>query len=205
MIRLRLTKLPNQGYDLVLADKLYSMGARPPVVCAVCHLGKKTAIRLYKTIHQRSPRQGMLPYDPFWTVRSSVHNCHASIFLGLIHDFSQQQQQQSQVPCTAEILITAYDLYCRIVTTNPNPGKREANAPHAILLEINRAWQLFGQLTAGVMSLVHCAQCQARYVVVNNMPKPFQQCPICAVWADKSGRRRWMTVKPRKNTKNQDH
>jgi len=29
------------------------------------------------------------------------------------------------------------------------------------------------------------------------MPKPFQQCPICDVWADKTGRRRWMTAKPK--------
>jgi hypothetical protein len=45
---------------------------------------------------------------------------------------------------------------------------------------------------------MNCEKCQARYVVLNNMPKPFQQCPICDVWADKTGRRRWTTVKPRK-------
>jgi hypothetical protein len=66
------------------------------------------------------------------------------------------------------------------------------------LLGINRAWYLAGQLTAGEMSLVLCEKCQARYVVLNNIPKPFQQCPICDVWADKTGRRRWTTVKPRK-------
>ena len=92
-MRLRLTGTANLGYEFMIAETLFSLGARPPIVRAVCHIGKKTAIRLYKTFHQRSPRQGMLPYDPYWIVRSSVHNTHASIFLGLIHDFSQQQSQ----------------------------------------------------------------------------------------------------------------
>ena len=195
MIRLRLNNKSRLGYELILAETLFSLGARPPVVCAVCHIGKKTAIRLYKTIHQRSPKQGMLPYDPYWIVRSSVHNSHASIFLGLIHDLSQQQ---SPVTFNAALFITAYELYCRVVAANPQPSKLEASVPQAILLDINRAWYLAGQLTAGEMSLVLCEKCQARYVVLKKMPKPFQQCPICDVWADKTGRRRWTTVKPRK-------
>jgi flagellar transcriptional activator FlhC len=64
MIRLRLTGTANLGYEFMLAEKLFSLGARPPIVRAVCHIGQKTAIRLYKVLHQRSPRQGMLPYDP---------------------------------------------------------------------------------------------------------------------------------------------
>ena len=202
MIRLRLMKLANQGYELILAEALFKLGARPPVVRSACTIGSKTAIRLYKTIHRRSPKQGMLPYDPYWIVRSSVHDLHASIFLGLIHDLSQQQSQTDR---DAERFITAYELYCRIVANNPQPSKLETSVPQAILLDINRAWQLAGQLMSGEMSLVICGKCQARYVVLSKMPKPFQQCPICDVWADSTGRRRWMTVKPRKNTKNQDH
>jgi hypothetical protein len=195
MMRLRLTGTSGLGYELALAETLFGLGARPPVVCAVCPIGKKTAIRLYKTIHQRSPKQGMLPYDPYWIVRSSVHNSHASIFFGLTQDLSQQQ---SENVANAELFITAYELYCRVVAANPQPSKLEAGVPQAILLDINRAWYLAGQLTAGEMSLVLCKKCQARYVVLNKMPKPFQQCPICDVWADKTGRRRWTTVKPRK-------
>ena len=91
MMRLRLNNTSSLGYELTLAETLFSLAARPPVVCAVCHIGKKTAIRLYKTIHQRSPKQGMLPYDPYWIVRSSVHNSHASIFL-LIRKILQPNQ-----------------------------------------------------------------------------------------------------------------
>jgi flagellar transcriptional activator FlhC len=194
MIRAHLNSTSGMGYELTLAESLFRLGARPPVVRSVCNIGPKTAIRLYKTIHQRSPKQGMLPYDPYWIVRSSVHDLHASIFLGLIHDLSQLQ---SQTDLNAERFITAYELYCRIVVNNPYPSKLETGVPQAILLDINRAWHLVGQLTASEMGLVLCEKCQARYVVLNKMPKPFQQCPICDVWADRTGRRRWMTVKPR--------
>ena len=193
MIRAHLNSPSGMGYELTLAETLFRLGARPPVVRSVCNIGPKTAIRLYKTIHQRSPKQGMLPYDPYWIVRSSVHDLHASIFLGLIHDLSHQQ---SQTDLNAERFITAYELYCRVVANNPQPSKLEAGVPQAILLDINRAWQLAGQLKSGEMGLVLCEKCQARYVALNKMPKPFQQCPICDVWADRTGRRRWMTVKP---------
>ena len=194
MIRALLNSTSGMGYELTLAETLFRLGARPPVVRSVCNIGPKTAIRLYKTIHRRSPKQGMLPYDPYWIVRSSVHDLHASIFLGLIHDLSQQQ---SPTDLNAERFITAYELYCRVVANNPQPSKLEAGVPHAILLDINRAWQLAGQLKSGEMGLVLCEKCQARYVALNKMPKPFQQCPICDVWADRAGRRRWMTVKPK--------
>lgn len=193
-MRLLLDSTSSLGYELTIAEALFRLGARPPVVRSVCSIGKKTAIRLYKTIHQRSPKQGMLPYDPYWIIRSSVNDIHASIFLGLIHDLSEQQ---SQAVFNAELFITAYELYCRVVANNPQPSKLEASVPQAILLDINRAWQLVGQYKSSEMDLVICEKCQARYVVLSKMPKPFQQCPICDVWADRSGRRRWTTVKPR--------
>ena len=37
MIRLRLTGTTNLGYEFMLAEKLFSLGARPPIVRAVCH------------------------------------------------------------------------------------------------------------------------------------------------------------------------
>ena len=46
MIRLRLNGAANLGYEFMLAEKLFSLGARPPIVRAVCHIGQKTAIRL---------------------------------------------------------------------------------------------------------------------------------------------------------------
>ncbi|MFZ2452077.1 MAG: FlhC family transcriptional regulator [Methylovulum miyakonense] len=193
MIRSPLNRL-SIGYELTLADRLFRLGARPPVVCSLCHIGKKTAIRLYKTILQQSPKQGLLPYDAYWIVRSSGNNSHASIFLGLIDDFSEQQ---SQTDFNTEAFITAYELYCQVVANNLRPSKQEASAPQSVLLNINRAWQLAGQLNAKEMALVICDKCHARYVVLSSMPKPFQQCPICDVWADKTGRRRWTTVNTR--------
>ena len=77
------------GDQLVLAERLFRSGARPPVVSALCGLGKKTAIRIYREIHNASPKQGMLPYDPYWILRSSVNAVHASIFLGAFSDVSR--------------------------------------------------------------------------------------------------------------------
>ena len=196
MPRLPANRLSDMGHIWVVADKLFRLGARPPVVRSLCPIGKKTAIRLYQSIHQQSPKQGLLPYDPYWIVRSSVANIHASIFLGLFQDFTRQQNPTG---CPAETFIAAYELYCRVVAHNPHPSKLEAGVAQAILLDINRAWQLSGQLRAGEMGLVICGKCQARHVVLTKMPKPFQQCPICEVWADKSGRRRWVTVNASKN------
>ena len=197
MPRLPANRLSDMGHIWVVADKLFRLGARPPVVRSLCPIGKKTAIRLYQSIHQQSPKQGLLPYDPYWIVRSSVTNIHASIFLGLFQDFTRQQNPTG---CPAETFIAAYELYCRVVAHNPHPSKLEAGVAQAILLDINRAWQLSGQLRAGEMGLVICGKCLARHVVLTKMPKPFQQCPICEVWADKSGRRRWVPVNARKNT-----
>ncbi len=188
MIRSSLNSISSLGYDLTLVETLFRLGARPPVVCAVCHVGKKTAIRIYKTIHQRSPKQGMLPYDPYWIVRSSVNNIHAAVFLGLVHDLPQPH---SQSVINAEKFITAYELYCRVVSSNPHPSRLEAGVAESILLDINRA----GQLNSSEMGLAICEKCHARYVVLNKMPQPFHQCPICDVWADRTGRRRWTTVK----------
>jgi hypothetical protein len=195
VIRVPLKCLFGQNNELLLAEKLFNLGARPPVVSAICNIGNKAAIRLYKILFVCSPRQGLLPYDPFWIVRSSVHNCHASIFLGLIHDLTEQQSESSAV-----VFITAYELYCQIVATNSTPCKREASVPNGILLDINRAWHLTGQLNSREMSLLHCPQCNARYVAISNTPLVFQQCPICDVWSDKIGRRRWMTVRSRKKS-----
>jgi hypothetical protein len=43
MMRLRLTGTSGLGYELALAETLFGLGARPPVVCAVCHIGKKNS------------------------------------------------------------------------------------------------------------------------------------------------------------------
>ncbi len=176
---------------LLLAERLFKLGARPPLVCAVCKISTKTAIRWYKTINQCAPKQGMLPYDLFWISNSAVHNIHASIFLGLIHDYCKACNQTT---FNAKILIDAFNLYGQVVTNNPTLSKREKSAKNTLLLDINRAWQLANQLTYGAIQLKICEKCKTRFVVLNKLPIPFQQCPICDVWADKIGRRRWKTV-----------
>jgi len=179
---------------LIAAEKLFKLGARPPIVSHLCNLGRKLTIRLYKDIHHRAPKQGMLPYDAFWIVRSSVNGIHASIFMGLIDDLSLLQKQPG---LNAQTFITAYELYQQIVVKNVHPSKREAGNNQFTLLDINRAWQLIQQFNTGNICFESCKQCCARYLAVNNLPKAFHQCPLCDVWADQIGRRRWKTVRPR--------
>jgi hypothetical protein len=184
---------PGSGVlEVSLAEKLFSLGARTPVVISLCHLGKKTAIRLYKAINEQSPKQGMLPYDPLWVIRTSGNNVHASIFLGIIYDLSGIKKNDNEY---ALMFITAYELYCNVVANNPRPSKLEANVDRQILLDINRAWQLTHLLRSNEIGLVLCDKCQSRFLRVNSHDNAFQQCPICEIWADRTGRRRWATPK----------
>ena len=178
--------------QLISAERLFRSGARPPVVSALCGLGKKTAIRIYREIHNASPKQVMLPYDPYWILRSSVNAVHASIFLGAYSDVSRAHRPDRS---DAQVFLTAYELYRSVVARNPRPSLAETGVEQQILLDINRAWHLTRQLALGDMALVVCARCRSRHLVIQEMPKPFRQCPVCDVWADKSGRRRWVSVK----------
>ncbi len=180
------------SYELVLAEKLFSLGARTPLVVSLCHLSKKTAIRLYKATQQRSPKQGMLPYDQTWIIRSSVNNLHASIFLGIFQDLTNLQTDDDH---DARLFITAYELYCQVVANNPRPSKLEKSVTQFILLDINRAWELNHQFNSNLLNLVICKKCQARFLRLNTLKDPFEQCPICEVWADRIGRRRWSSAK----------
>ena len=182
------------SHELYFVEKLFSLGARTPLVVSLCQISKKTAIRLFKAIHQQSPKQGMLPYDPLWIIHSSVNNLHASIFLGIFHDLSGLQKQED---ANVHLFITAYELYCQVVSNNPRPSKLEKRITKFILLDINRAWQLIQQSNSSALTLVICNKCQARFLRLNTRTDPFQQCPICEVWADRTGRRRWITVKHR--------
>ena len=184
---------PDYGLtDVSRAQKLILLGARTPLVVSLCDIGKKTAIRLYKTINQQSPKQGMLPYDPIWIIRCSGNNVHASIFLGIYHDFSGLKSLDDE---PAHLFITAYELYCKVAANNPRPSRLEAGVTQQILLDINRAWNLIQQFNLGDISFVLCTKCQARFLRVDIPLHAFQQCPICEVWADRTGRRRWATSK----------
>ncbi len=189
------TNLSDFLVEMNCANKLIKLGARPPVVRSLCKIGRKISIRIYREVYHCASKQGMLPYDPYWIVRSSVNDIHASIFMGIFHDLSQLNNQQTT---HAQAFITAYELYCEVVGNNPGPGRLEACVNKSRLLEINRAWQLIQQFNNSETSLMVCEKCRSRYLALNTVPKPFQQCPICDVWAHKDGRRRWASVKSRR-------
>jgi hypothetical protein len=95
----------------------------------------------------------------------------------------------------ARLFITAYELYCQVVANNPRPSKLEKSVTQFILLDINRAWELNHQFNSNLLNLVICKKCQARFLRLNTLKDPFEQCPICEVWADRIGRRRWSSAK----------
>jgi hypothetical protein len=112
--------------------------------------------------------------------------------LGIIYDLSGIKKNDNEY---ALMFITAYELYCNVVANNPRPSKLEANVDRQILLDINRAWQLTHLLRSNEIGLVLCDKCQSRFLRVNSHDNAFQQCPICEIWADRTGRRRWATPK----------
>lgn len=184
------------SFELTLAERLFVLGARTPLVISLCQMSKKTAIRLYKAMFHQSPKKGLLPYDPNWIIRSSVNNLHASIFIGIFKDLTQLQTQADD---PVQLFISTYELYCEVVANNPKPSKLEKSFSRFILLDINRAWHLIQQFNTGDLRLVICKQCQARFSELHTPKDPFQQCPICEVEADRIGRRRWSSSKPKHN------
>lgn len=104
------------GAELMLAKKLFKLGARTPIVCALCGIKRKTATRMYWLAQQQAPIKGMLPWDPQWIERATINNLHASIFLGLIQDYVPDYGNGIAY---GQQFCAAYELYCHIVAHNP--------------------------------------------------------------------------------------
>lgn len=181
--------------NMLVAEKLFQLGARPPIVRSLCNVGHKVAIRLYKEALQLNPKQGLLPYDPFWIIHSSVNAFHASLFITILNDLLDRQSQTFN----AEALVTGYELYSQVIAANRHLSKLEASRHNMPVLDINRAWQLVQQLNSKEILIIVCDRCRVRFCTLSTVPKPFQQCPVCDVWCDKQGRRRWMSVNSRQS------
>lgn len=182
--------LSHFGAEIQLAEQLFALGARTPIVCSLCAIRRKTATLIYRIAHQKSPKKGMLPWDQQWIIRSSVNNLHASIFLGLVQDYLPSEASGIVF---AQQFVTAYELYCRIVANNLKPSKREASFDSFRVLDINRAWQITQQYKTHELRFSMCPHCQSRYLKFIQKEEYFEMCPICEVWTDSTGRRRWIS------------
>lgn len=180
------TALPEFLETLSMANKLIRLGARPPVVQHLCGIGRKVAIRLYKEVHHGPSKSGMLPYDSYWIARSSMNALHASIFLSIFADIAELVSQNL---IHATRFMTAYGLYREVVGRVFNDNRVVVSIDQDNLLVINRAWHLIQQFNSRESRLVLCATCQSRHIVLNTLPKFYQRCPICEVWAEKNIRR----------------
>jgi len=168
--------LSHFGVELMLAKKLFNLGARTPIVCALCGIKRKTANRIYWLAQQQAPIKGMLPWDPQWIERATVNNLHASIFLGLIQGYVPEHGDGIAY---GQQFCDAYALYCRIVDHNPKPSHRESASEHHRVLDINRAWQLTQQLRASTLRFVTCLTCHARYLCLHQVTQRPIHCPVC--------------------------
>ncbi|MBS3953606.1 MAG: hypothetical protein KGZ88_11720 [Methylomicrobium sp.] len=180
------TKLPDYLHTLSMANQLVLLGVRPPIIQHLCGIGRKVAIRLYKEAHHGSSKSGLLPYDSYWISRSSLNALHASIFLGIFADIAPLECQN---PVQATRLLTAYALYSEVVGRVLNHTRLDVSHDHGRLLDINRAWHLIQQFNSRESRLLPCGRCQSRHLVLNTLPKFYQRCPICEVWAEKNSRR----------------
>lgn len=179
--------------NMLAAEKLFQLGARPPIVRSLCNIGHKVAIRLYKEALHVNPKQGLLPYDPTWIIRSSANAIHASLFISILNDIQERQSQTFN----AEALITGYELYSQVMAAHPHFCNLETSRHSMPVMDINRAWMLAHQLHSNEIQLINCERCRVRFCALRTIPKPFQQCPVCDVWSDKKGRRRWVSVNSR--------
>lgn len=187
---------PNIGADLLLAERLIQLGARPPIVSQLCHLTRKQSIEFFKAIQGQAPKQGMLPHDHQWAISSAFNNIHASLFLSMIEDI---RRRLSTPNLSATLLVAAYEIYSNVasrILADRQFIQPRSNQQYP--LDINRAWYFISLLSSGVLMFIHCGRCRARYLAMIHPDGTFNQCPICEVWTDRTGRRRWMTAKSKK-------
>jgi flagellar transcriptional activator FlhC len=191
---------PNIGADLLLAERLIQLGARPPIVRQLCQLTRKQSIDLFKAIQGQSPKQGMLPHDHQWAIRSAFNNIHAALFLSMVEDI----RQRLCIPkSNATLLVAAFEIYRKVASRIlADPQSIQSHSKQQWPLDINRAWYLFSLLSAGDLVFMLCGHCHARYLGMIHPDAAFSQCPICDVWTDRSGRRRWVSAKSKKRTLN---
>lgn len=192
---------PNIGADLLLAERLIQLGARPPIVSQLCHLTRKQSIEFFKAVQGHSPKQGMLPHDHQWAIRSAFNNIHASLFLSMIEDI---RQRLSTPILNAAILIKSYEIYINVASRIVSDAKFiQSRSNQHYPLDINRAWYLISLLSSGDLIFIHCERCHARYLAMIHPDAAFRQCPICEVWTDRTGRRRWIATKSKNRSLNQ--
>ncbi len=190
----------NIGADLLLAERLIQLGARPPIVSQLCHLTRKQSIAFFKTVQGQSPKQGMLPHDHQWAIRSALNNIHASLFLGMIEGIRDRLPTPN---LSATLLVAAYEIYINVASRML--ADRQFIQPHSSQhypLDINRAWYLITLLSTGDLVFILCGRCHARYLGMIHPDTAFSQCPICEVWTDRSGRRRWVSAKSKNHALN---
>ncbi|NOV30765.1 MULTISPECIES: FlhC family transcriptional regulator [Methylomonas] len=180
---------------LVLAEQLIQLGARPPIVSQLCRLSRQQSIDLYKSVKGYPPKQGMLPHDHQWVIQSTNRNIHASLFLGILDDIRRRLSIQHS---SAQALVDAYSIYKNIASKILTEPKGISPAAQQFTLDINRAWSLMSMLLAGDLIFTVCAYCSARHLSMIHPDATFSQCPICNVWTDRSGRRRWVSAKSKK-------
>ncbi|WNB74113.1 FlhC family transcriptional regulator [Methylomonas koyamae] len=188
------------GTDLLLAERLIQLGARPPIVSQLCHLTRKQSIAFFKTVQGQSPKQGMLPHDHQWVIRTALNNIHASLFLSMLEDI---RHRLSTPNLSAAILVKAFEIYINVASKILTDRQciQPRSSQHCPL-DINRAWYLISLLSSGDLVFILCGRCHARYLGMIHPDAVFSQCPICDVWTDRSGRRRWITAKSKKLTLN---
>jgi len=190
-------KVSDFANHLVLAEQLIQLGARPPIVSQLCRLSRQQSINLYKSVTGSPPKQGMLPHDHQWVIQSTFRNIHASLFLGILDDIRRRLSIQHS---SAQALIDAYSIYKNIASKILAKPKGISPAAQQFTLDINRAWSLISMLSAGDLIFNVCSHCSARYLGLIHPDAAFCQCPVCHVWTDRTGRRRWISSKSKKPT-----
>ena len=180
--------------QLYVAERLAGYGTRPPIIANLCGIQIKKAKLMYGDILGRSPPSGMLPSDTYWILRSSVNCVHASIFYQ-IYTHILAEVENSKKLNYALAFVSAYSLYLKCINNNPAPCKLEQHDGDQNRLDINRAFDIIRQAKNGDVALRLCKKCNSEHLVLSFYPEQLKGCPICDVWADKSGRRRWMNSK----------
>lgn len=159
---------------LPLARKIIGLGGRATTIEAILKVNKKTAGAMYKHYTSQNPRGGLLPWDPYWAVKSPSNCLHTSYFIAIYQSLQEANQQED----LKNIFVSAFSLYNNVIAESHN-------------LEIDRAWHVMLQFNTKNIYLKKC-KCGRKHVAATDSPEIFQLCPICDVLTDTRKRKRWV-------------
>ena len=155
--------LIRQSCQLHMATRLFSLGARLPVVMHETALPRTTLRQLHIELTGQAPGRGVLPFTIDWYLQWR-HNIHASLFANIHAHLGHYDLTDT------ERLIQSYTHYLGEIA-----GFNVAEP----ILSITRAWTLLRFCRQRMLQLTPCQCCQGYFISSGHLPASLFTCGVC--------------------------